>query len=89
MGDSNFLKPKGLDAEALWNARAVDFRFHNPPAYEQFGRIHGATKDHHGEFPSMSKVTGKLDRAERHAIDRDRMSKGLADVQLVTKGRPL
>lgn len=85
---SNWLKPKGLDAPELFRARAVDFRFHNPPAYEQFGRFH-SPKDRHGEFPSMQRVSGRLDREERHVLDRDRMSKGLAEVQLAEKGRPL
>jgi len=88
MSDSEFLKPKGLDAPELFKARAVDFRFHNPPAYEQFGQFHHQHKQH-GEFEDMQRVTGKMSRRERHELDRDRMSKGLADVQLTTKGRPL
>lgn len=88
MGGSNWLKPKGLEAEELFKARAVDFRFHNPPAYEQFGRFHNKHKQV-GEFQSMTRVTGKLDRDERHVLDRDRMSKGLAEAQLSQKGRPV
>jgi hypothetical protein len=86
---SDWLRPTPLSREKLWDARGVDYRFRNPPGYEQYARVFGSS-ERHGEFPQMEKVSGKMPSNEYKTFDRKRNGEGLVEVELtMKKGRPV